>query len=69
MGAGAAASLVFLLMAEAFVNDYEKEFAFYSILSYAYSSIGISIYNKDIERIERAFYFLLSICGAILCLP
>lgn len=28
--------------------------------------IGIGIYSNDIERIERAFYLLLSFCGAFL---
>ena len=58
MGAGAAASLVFLLMIM------KKNLLFILFLVMPIALIGISIYNKDIERIERAFYFLLSICGA-----
>lgn len=43
---------------------YEKNLLFILILAMPIVLIGISIYNKDIERIERAFYFLLSIWGA-----
>lgn len=42
----------------------KKNLLFILFLVMPIALIGISIYNKDIERIERAFYFLLSICGA-----
>lgn len=42
----------------------KKNLLFILILAMPIVLIGISIYNKDIERIERAFYFLLSIWGA-----
>lgn len=42
----------------------KKNLLFILFLAMPITIIGISIYNKDIERIERAFYFLLSICGA-----
>ena len=42
----------------------KKILIFILVLVMPIALIGISIYNKDIERIERAFYFLLSICGA-----
>lgn len=42
----------------------KKNLLFILFLTMPIVLIGIGIYNKDIERIERAFYFLLSICGA-----
>ena len=36
----------------------KKNLLFILFLVMPIALIGISIYNKDIERIERAFYFL-----------
>lgn len=47
----------------------KKNLLFILFLVMPIALIGISIYNKDIERIERAFYFCYQYAEHILCLP